>query len=97
MPQQTVELRPEPATTEAPSLPPRPHPVTVEVRVRLLALAVQESDGRYSVVVPALPGCVTMGDTIEEVQEMVVDAAEGWLDSQHDGRRDEVLRVMLGE
>jgi len=40
--------------------------VTVTVQVRLQALAVPEADGRYSVIVPALPGCVTQGDTIED-------------------------------
>ena len=97
MSQQTIESRPETLTTGAVIPPVRPHPVTVEVRVRLQALAILEPDGRYSVVVPALPGCVTQGETIEEVQEMVVDAAEGWLDVAHDQMKDEATRVALGE
>jgi hypothetical protein len=44
--------------------------VTVEVQVRLLALAVPEPDGGYSVIVPALPGCVTEGDTIGKYRPM---------------------------
>lgn len=31
-------------------------------------------DGGYSVLVPSLPGCVTMGDTIEECIAMARDA-----------------------
>ena len=30
--------------------------------------------------VPALPGCVTEGDTMEEVMANLQDAIEGWLD-----------------
>jgi predicted RNase H-like HicB family nuclease len=69
-------------------------PITIDVKVRLQAIALPEPEGGYSVVVPALPGCVTEGDTIEEVQANVVEAAEGWLDSQHDALKDEALKVM---
>ena len=36
-------------------------PVVVEVKVTIKALAFKEADGGYSVVVPELPGCVTVG------------------------------------
>ena len=35
-----------------------------------------EQDGRYSVSVPALPGCHTWGDTIPEALRMVEEAIE---------------------
>jgi predicted RNase H-like HicB family nuclease len=76
-----------------PTAAEHPHVVPVVVRVQLQALAIQEADGGYSVVVPALPGCVTEGDTIEEVQANVVEAAEGWLESQHDRRKAEALAL----
>ena len=66
-------------------------PVEIVVPVRVTALAFRERDGRYSVVVPELPGCVTMGDSIEEVQAMVADAAEGWLAVQHEMRRAQAI------
>jgi predicted RNase H-like HicB family nuclease len=72
-----------------------PVPVTVSVQVWIKALAVQEADGGYSVIIPALPGCVTEGDDIEDVQRNIVEVVEGWLDCQHDERRDEALRSML--
>jgi predicted RNase H-like HicB family nuclease len=78
----------------APSLPP---PFTVVVMVKLQAIAIPEAVGGYSVLIPALPGCVTQGETIEEVQANIVEAAEGWLDCQHDHRKDESLRVARGE
>lgn len=36
-------------------------------------------EGGYVVTVPALPGCITEGDTFEEAVEMVKDAIEGYL------------------
>ena len=87
----TTESQPSSVPTPAATV----HPVTVTVQVRLQALAVQEADGRYSVIVPALPGCVTQGDDIEEVKANVVEAAEGWLSVGFDLNRDEALKSML--
>lgn len=39
----------------------------------------QEEDGGYSVEVPDLKGCITQGDSLEEVIQMAEDAALGWL------------------
>lgn len=36
-------------------------------------------EGGYVVTVPALPGCVTEGDTFEEAAEMAKDAIGGYL------------------
>ena len=36
-------------------------------------------EGGYVVNVPALPGCVTEGDTFEEAVEMIKDAISGYL------------------
>jgi predicted RNase H-like HicB family nuclease len=66
-------------------------PVVVDVKVTIKALAFREADGGYSVVVPELPGCVTEGDDIEEVQAMVVEAAEGWLAAAHDHNREQAI------
>lgn len=38
-------------------------------------------EGGYVVTVPALPGCVTQGETYEEALEMAKDAIEGWLET----------------
>jgi predicted RNase H-like HicB family nuclease len=70
------------------------HPITVEVMVRLQAVAIPEPGGGYSIAVPALPGCYSAAETIEEVQGNVVEAAEGWLGAQHDRAKDETVRVM---
>lgn len=38
-------------------------------------------EGGYTVIVPALPGCVTEGDTLEEAIAMAKDAIAGYLES----------------
>ena len=38
-------------------------------------------EGGYVVSVPALPGCFTEGDTLEETMEMVKDAISGYIAS----------------
>ena len=38
-------------------------------------------EGGFTVTVPALPGLVTEGDTLEEARAMVTDAIRGYLKS----------------
>ena len=38
-------------------------------------------EGGYTVIVPALPGLVTEGDSLEEAKEMVKDAIKCYLES----------------
>ena len=40
-----------------------------------------EEDGGYSVAVPALPGCVSQGDSREEALDMIREAIEVYLES----------------
>lgn len=42
--------------------------------------------GGYWAEVPTLPGCITEGDTMEEVMANLKDVIEGWLDvaNSHD-------------
>jgi predicted RNase H-like HicB family nuclease len=61
------------------------HPVTVQFAVTLTALVYAEPEaGGYSAEVPALPGCYTQGETLEEVRANLREAAEGWLSCAHD-------------
>jgi predicted RNase H-like HicB family nuclease len=41
----------------------------------------KEPEGGYTVLVPALPGCVTYGKTVEETIEMARDAITGYVES----------------
>ncbi len=66
------------ATTTAP-------PISVEVTVNLTAIVRPEPDaGGYSASIPALPGCHTQGETLEEVRANLREAAEGWLAVAHE-------------
>ncbi len=55
-------------------------PVAVDVAVTLTAIVYPEPDaGGYSASIPALPGCHTQGETLDEVRTNLREAAEGWL------------------
>lgn len=45
------------------------------------ALFEPAEEGGYTVTVPALPGVVTEGDTLEEARAMVTDAVQCYLES----------------
>lgn len=40
----------------------------------------KEQEGGYMVTVPALPGCITQGDTIEEAVSMAREAIELYIE-----------------
>lgn len=40
----------------------------------------QEEEGGYTVIVPALPGCITFGETIEEALQMAKEAIQLYLE-----------------
>ncbi len=58
--------------------------IPATLSVMLPAILHPEADGGYWAEVPALPGCVTQGDSLEEVVANVREAAEGWLLANHD-------------
>jgi predicted RNase H-like HicB family nuclease len=41
----------------------------------------QEEDGTFSASVPALPGCYSQGDTLDELRENVTEAIQAYLES----------------
>lgn len=60
-------------------------PVIVDVPVILTAIVRSEPEaGGYSASIPALPGCHTQGETLDEVRANLREAAEGWLAVAHD-------------
>lgn len=44
--------------------------------MRYTVILEQESDGGYVATVPALPGCVSQGDTRDEVMKYIREAAD---------------------
>lgn len=60
-------------------------PIVVDVSVNLTALVRPEPEvGGYSASIPALPGCHTQGETLDEVRANLREAAEGWLAVAHE-------------
>ncbi|MEH2167244.1 MAG: type II toxin-antitoxin system HicB family antitoxin [Nostoc sp.] len=48
--------------------------------MKIRAIIHPAEEGGYWAEVPALPGCITEGDTREEVIANLKDAIEGWLE-----------------
>ncbi|HAT14511.1 MAG: type II toxin-antitoxin system HicB family antitoxin [Microcoleus sp.] len=48
--------------------------------MKIRAIIHPAEEGGYWAEVPALPGCITEGDTIEEVMINLKDAIQGWLE-----------------
>ncbi|GFE68102.1 type II toxin-antitoxin system HicB family antitoxin [Chroococcus sp. FPU101] len=48
--------------------------------MKIKAILHQAEEGRYWAEVPALPGCITEGDSLEEVMNNLQDAITGWLE-----------------
>jgi predicted RNase H-like HicB family nuclease len=44
----------------------------------------KEPEGGYTVTVPALPGCITWGEDIEQSMMMAREAIEGYIDTLKD-------------
>jgi len=40
------------------------------------AVVIEAAEGNYSAYVPDLPGCVAVGDTVEDIQQMIREAIE---------------------
>ena len=48
----------------------------------LTALYTKEKEGWYTVEILELPGCVSYGETMEEAQDMIKEAAIGYFETQ---------------
>lgn len=57
------------------------------------AIFQKEPDGGYTVVIPALKGCVTWGKTIEEAVQMAKEAIESYLGSLAKDRQEAPIDV----
>jgi predicted RNase H-like HicB family nuclease len=52
--------------------------------MKIKAIVYQADEGGYWAEVPALPGCITEGDTMEELENNLKDAIRGWLEVAND-------------
>ena len=55
----------------------------------LTAIIEREPDGGFSAEIAELPGCITEGDTLEELKANLREAAEGWLETARERARRE--------
>jgi predicted RNase H-like HicB family nuclease len=56
------------------------------ISMKIKAIVYQAEEGGYWAEVPALPGCITEGDTMEELESNLKDAIQGWLEVANDSR-----------
>ena len=65
----------------------------------LKVLIHKAEEGGYWAEVPALPGCVSQGETMDEVRTNVREAIEGWLLAEEDTAQansaDRVLEITV--
>ena len=63
----------------------------------LKALIHKAEEGGFWAEVPALPGCVTQGETIEELRANIREAIEGWLSVEEPAQSDadQVIEVAV--
>lgn len=47
--------------------------------MKLNAILEPQPGGGYTAYIPALPGCVSEGDTVEETRKNILDALRGYL------------------
>jgi predicted RNase H-like HicB family nuclease len=67
--------------------------------MKIKAIVHPAEEGGYWAEVPALPGCITEGDTWEELMANLKDAIEGWLEVANESRlteeKGEVIEIAV--
>ena len=54
--------------------------------MKLKAIIHEAEEGGFWAEVPALPGCVTLGESLVELEANLHEAIEGWLLAAEDGK-----------
>lgn len=49
-----------------------------------------EAEGGYTALIPDLPGCITQGETLEEVIVNIEEARELWIETVHCSGKKEI-------
>lgn len=67
--------------------------------MKIKAIIHSAEEGGYWAEVPALPGCITEGDSMDEVIHNLKDAIQGWLEvaneSQKPDSRSKVIEIAV--
>ena len=59
------------------------------------AVILHKEDNGYWAEVPALKGCYTQGDTVEEVKSNIKEAITAWLSVDLSDTKEEIISVAL--
>jgi predicted RNase H-like HicB family nuclease len=72
---------------------------TAELAVKIKVVVHAAEEGGFWAEIPALPGCVTQGETVDETLANVREAAEAWLDVAQEkyapNSRDQLVEIEL--
>ena len=71
---------PDPSGAPAPTTFNGGKPFTVDIKVSLKVIAIPEKVGGFSIIVPALPNCVSQALTFENIVPMATEVVELCLD-----------------
>jgi len=67
--------------------------------MKLKAIVYEAEEGGYWAEVPALPGCATQGETLEELRDNLQEAIQAWLSAGSEAsdavRQDRVLEITV--
>ena len=66
--------------------------------MKLKAIVHEAEEGGFWAEVPALPGCVTQADTLEDLQKNLQEAITDWLqagDASYDSSKEHILEVAV--
>lgn len=67
--------------------------------MKLKAIIHEAAEGGFWAEVPALPGCVTQGETMDELNANIREAIEGWLSVEEEqaeyGNSDKIVEVAV--
>ena len=67
--------------------------------MKLKAIIHKADEGGYWAEVPALPGCVTQGETVDELHTNLHEAIEGWLSVDEDRQEvksdDQIIEIAV--
>jgi predicted RNase H-like HicB family nuclease len=76
--------KPPVVTEPHPTMPTRGGQIPISIPIDLPARIHRDADGALWADVPALPGCVAGGESLDELLDNLREAAEGWLLARQD-------------
>ena len=63
--------------------------------MKIKAIIHPAEEGGFWAEVPALPGCITEGDSLDEVINNLEDAIQGWLEVANDSPKTDSLAQVI--